>query len=111
ESLIERFNKEHISFAHRVIEMTRDAFMGKSAPTLYVEVQIDETTPWKYQMTDHKDRVVGNSKDGRVHKIDIREKLMKSVFEAIKPLLEKWEKQAQNLALSLMISPIENANN
>lgn len=110
-SLVERFNKVHISFAHRVIEMTRDAFMGKSAPTLYVEVQLDETTPWKYQLSDHKDRVVGNSEDGRVHKIDIREKLMKSVFEAIKPLLEKSEKQAQNLALSLMISPIENTIN
>jgi hypothetical protein len=84
-SLVERFNGVHIAFAHPVIEMTRDPFMGKSAPTPYAEVQLDETTPWKHQLSE--DKVV-----------NYREELMDSIFAAIEQLLKKSEQQSQNFA-------------
>jgi Histidine kinase-, DNA gyrase B-, and HSP90-like ATPase len=99
-SLVERFNAVHIAFQHRVIEATRDAFGGKSAPTLYVEVQLDEATPWKHQLSEHKDKVVR-----------YRDELMSAIAEAIKPLIDKSEQQAQNLALKAMTAPIESALN
>jgi Histidine kinase-, DNA gyrase B-, and HSP90-like ATPase len=99
-SLLERFNAVHIAFQHRVIETTRDAFGGRSAPTLYVEIKLDETTPWKRQLSEHKDKVVRH-----------RDELMSAINEAIKPLLDKSEQQAQNLALKEMTAPIESALN
>jgi hypothetical protein len=99
-SLVERFNAVHVAFQHRVIEATRDAFAGRSAPTLYVEVQLDETTPWKHQLSEHKDKVV-----------HYRDELMNAIHEAIKPLLDKSEQQAQTLALKAMTAPIESALN
>lgn len=99
-SLVERHNGIHIAFGHRVIESTRDPFRGKSAPTLYAEIQLDDTTPWKHQLSEHKDKVVR-----------YREELMTSIHEAIKDLLDKSSRQAQNLALNLMIAPIESALN
>ena len=95
-SLVERHNGVHIAFRHRVIEMTRDPFMGVSAPTLYVEVQLDEKTPWKYQLSDHKDKVVRH-----------RDALMESINEAIKPLLAKAKDQATNLALLELTAKIQ----
>jgi hypothetical protein len=96
KSLVERHNGVHIAFGHRVIEMTRDPFMGVSAPTLYVEVQLDETTPWKYQLSDHKDKVVRH-----------RDTLMESIKNAIKPLLDKAKDQATTLALLQLTAQIE----
>ena len=98
ESLPERFNGVHIAFGHRVIELTRDAFQGRSAPTLYVEVQLDDWTPWKHQLSEHKDRVVR-----------YRDELIESIHEEIKALLDKAEQQAQSLALDVMTAPIEAA--
>jgi hypothetical protein len=95
-SLVERHNGVHIAFAHRVIEMTRDAFMGISAPTLYAEVQLDDTTPWKYQLSDHKEKV-----------IRFRDELMKSIYDVIKPLLDKSKEQATNLALLELTAQIQ----
>ena len=94
--LVEKHNGVHIAFGHRIIEMTRDPFMGVSAPTLYVEVQLDDTTPWKYQLSDHKDKVVR-----------YRDDLMESIHDAIKPLLDKAKEQATNLALLEMTAEIE----
>jgi hypothetical protein len=99
-SLVERHNGVHISFRHRVIEMTRDPFMGLSASTLYAEVALDETTPWKYQLSDHKDKVIG-----------LRKELINNIHQAIKPLLEKSREQSTNLALLEMTAPIEQAIN
>jgi hypothetical protein len=99
-SLVERFNAVHIAFQHRVIEATRDPFRGKSAPTLYAEVQLDGKTPWKHQLSEHKDKVVR-----------YREELMDAIHDAIKALIEKSEQQAQALALNGMVAPIESALN
>lgn len=99
-TLVERHNGVHIAFGHRVIESTRDPFKGKSAPTLYAEIQLDDSTAWKHQLSEHKDRVVR-----------YRDELMASIHEAIKDLLDKSSRQAQNLALNLMIAPIETALN
>jgi hypothetical protein len=76
--------------------MTRDPFEGVSAPTLYVEVDLDDKTPWKYQLSDHKDKVVR-----------YRDKLIDSIHEAIKPLLDKAREQATNLALLEMTAQIQ----
>jgi anti-sigma regulatory factor (Ser/Thr protein kinase) len=95
-SLVDRFNAVHIAFRHRVIEATRDPFQGASAPTLYVEVQLDDTVPWKHQLSEHKDKVVR-----------YRDELMESVHQTIRELLEKSQQQAQNLALKAMTAPVE----
>ncbi len=94
-SLLELFNCVHLAFGHRVIEMTRDPFFGNSAPTLYIEVHLDPKTPWKYQLSDHKDKVV-----------HYRDELMESINTGIKVLLEKSKKQASDLALRQMTAEI-----
>ena len=99
-SLVERFNAVHVAFQHRVIEATRDPFQGKSAPTLYAEIQLDENTPWKHQLSEHKDKVVR-----------YREELMDAIHDTIKSLIERSEQQAQALALNAMVAPIESALN
>ncbi len=99
-TLVERHNGIHIAFGHRVIETTCDPFRGKSAPTLYGEIQLDETTPWKHQLSEHKDKVVR-----------YRDELMDSIYKSIEALIDKSSRQAQNLALNLMIAPIESALN
>lgn len=96
KTLVERHNGVHIAFRHRVIEITRDPFMGVTAPTLYVEINLHETTPWKYQLSDHKDKVVRH-----------RDTLMESINEAIKPLIDKAKERATNLALLEMAAQIE----
>jgi hypothetical protein len=96
-SLTERFNGVHISFGHRVIETTREPFMGESAPTLYVEVALDETTPWKHELSEHKDKVVGRH----------RKELMNSIHAEIRELLKASSQQASYLALKMMTAPIE----
>jgi anti-sigma regulatory factor (Ser/Thr protein kinase) len=96
-SLVDKYNGVHIAFQHRVIETTRDPFQGRSAPTLYVEVQLDHTTPWKHMLAQHKDKVVRE-----------RDPLMDSIFTAIEPLLKRSEKHAESLALNAMLAPIEN---
>jgi hypothetical protein len=96
-SLTERFNGVHISFGHRVIETTREPFMGESAPTLYVEVALDETTPWKHELSEHKDKVVGRH----------RKELMNSIHAEINELLKASVQQASYLALKTMTAPIE----
>jgi hypothetical protein len=99
-SLVERHNGAHIAFAHRIIEITRDPFMGISAPTLYAEIQLDHTTPWKHQLSDHKDRVVR-----------FRDELITGIHEAIKSLLEKAQDQATSLALLELTAQIEDPIN
>lgn len=99
-SLIERFNAVHVAFGHRVIEVMRDPFKGKSVPTVYVEVQLDETTPWKHQLSEHKDQVV-----------KYRDELVEAIHQQIKELLEESEQQSKTLALAAMIAPIENELN
>lgn len=95
-NLLERHNGAHIAFQHRVIEMTRDPFKGTSAPTLYVEVRLDATTPWKFCLSDHKDGVVR-----------YREELINSIHSEIEALLDKAREQATNLALIEMTALIE----
>lgn len=100
QTLTERTGGVHIAFRHRVIEQTFDPFFGASAPTLYVEVDLDDSTPWKFQLSDHKDKVVRH-----------REELMDGIHAAIKRLLELSAKQSQFLALNAMIAPIETSLN
>jgi hypothetical protein len=95
-SLTERFNGVHISFGHRVIETTREPFAGESAPTLYVEVALDETTPWKHALSEHKDKVVR-----------YRKELINSIHAEIRELLKASSQQASYLALKMMTAPIE----
>jgi hypothetical protein len=96
QSLKLHHNGVHIAFGHRVIEITRDPFMGAAVPTLYAEVQLDHTTPWKHQLSEHKDKVVG-----------YREDLIKSIHEALAQLIDKAEKQSEDIALDAMVAPIE----
>jgi hypothetical protein len=98
DSLTDRHNQVHIAFTHRVIESTRDPFKGHSAPTVYVEVQLDDTTPWKHQLSEHKDKVV-----------NYREELVDSVHSQISELLDKANIQSHNLQLKMMVAPIEQA--
>lgn len=95
-SLTERHNGVHIAFGHRIIEMTRDAFMLASAPTLYCEVNLDARTPWKHALSDHKDKVV-----------HFREKLMDSINTEIRGLLEQSREETTSLKLALFTAPIE----
>jgi len=95
-SLTERYNGVHIGFGHRIIETTREPFYGESAPTLYVEVTLDKTTPWKYALAEHKDKVVRH-----------RDELMTSIHEQIKELLRESAEQASYLKLEGMTAPIE----
>jgi anti-sigma regulatory factor (Ser/Thr protein kinase) len=96
ESLTERNNGVHIAFGHRIIEVTREPFYGESAPTLYCEVMLDDTTPWKHSLSEHKDKVVRN-----------RAELIDGIYAQIRPLLEKSAQQASALQLSLIATPIE----
>lgn len=95
-SLTERYNGVHIAFGHRVIETTREPFYGESAPTLYCEVQLDDTTPWKHSLSEHKDKVVHNRAD-----------LVKDIYGQIRELLEKSSEEAAYVALQGMTAPIE----
>jgi anti-sigma regulatory factor (Ser/Thr protein kinase) len=96
-SLTERFNGVHIAFGHRVIETTREPFHGESAPTLYAEIALDDTTPWKHQLSEHKDKVVGK----------YRGELILSIYRQIEALLKQSANQASYLALKEMTVPIE----
>ena len=95
-SLTDRHNGVHIAFGHRIIETTREPFGGESAPTLYCEVALDASTPWKHSLSEHKDKVVRN-----------RDELMASIQKQITPLLKKSSQQAAYLALKMMAAPIE----
>ena len=95
-SLTDRHNGVHIAFGHRIIETTREPFGGQSAPTLYCEVTLDASTPWKHSLSEHKDKVVRN-----------RDELMASIQEQLKLLLEQSSQQASYLALKIMAAPIE----
>jgi hypothetical protein len=97
-SLTDRHNGVHIAFGHRVIETTKEPFGTKSAPTLYCEITLDPTTPWKHALSEHKDKVVHH-----------REELMASISAEIEPLLEKSAQQASHLTLHGMTAPIEAA--
>src|SRR5262249_292013 len=99
-SLPDRFNAVHVAFGHRVIEVMRDPFKGKCVPTIYVEIVLDSATQWKFQLSEHKDKVVEH-----------RETLVDGINAAIKALLEKSQQQSQNLALRAMTAPIEAALN
>ena len=95
-SLTQRHNGVHIGFRHRVIEPTIEPFKGASAPTLYAEVMLDDTGPWKHALSDHKDKVVGH-----------RAALMDSIHSQIAELLEESATEAKTLALANMVAPIE----
>jgi anti-sigma regulatory factor (Ser/Thr protein kinase) len=97
-SLTDRHNGVHIAFGHRVIETTKEPFGTKSAPTLYCEITLDPTTPWKHALSEHKDEVVHH-----------RDELIGSIHAEIESLLEKSAQQASHLALHGMIAPIEAA--
>jgi hypothetical protein len=86
----------HIGFGHRIVESTRDPFGRENAPTLYVEVMLDATTPWKHSLSEHKDKVVRN-----------RAALVDSIHEQIKELLKKSVDQSSYLALRNLAVPIE----
>jgi Histidine kinase-, DNA gyrase B-, and HSP90-like ATPase len=96
KSLTERHNGVHIAFGHRVIETTREPFLGESAPTLYCEVVLDDTTPWKHDLSEHKDKVVRHRKE-----------LVETIHAAIEPLLKLSAEQSSYLALKGMTAPIE----
>lgn len=96
-TLKDEFNFVHVAFGHRVIERDRGAaFGGRSAPTLYADVQLDETLPWKYQLSEHKDKIVS-----------YHDELFANIYEAIKDLVAAAEEQAQDLALNAMAASIE----
>lgn len=95
-SLIGDFNAVHIAFRHRFIESTREPFGGESAPTLYCEVVLDDSMPWKEALSENKDKIVR-----------YREELMRSINTEIKDLLKQSAQQASYLALKGMVSPIE----
>lgn len=100
DSLTDRTNGVHIAFGHRVIEVTRDPFNGQAAPTLYVEVILDSTTPWKHSLSDHKDKVVHHRKE-----------LMQSIHDQIAAMLRESREQTTNLKLNALSCPIETAIN
>lgn len=100
ESLTDRTNGVHIAFGHRVIEVTRDPFQGQAAPTLYVEVELDASTPWKHALSDHKDKVVHHRKE-----------LMGTIHEQIEEMLKESREQTTNLKLNALSCPIETAIN
>lgn len=95
ESLTEKQGGVHIAFMHRVIEHTKDPFKGRSAPNLYVEVQLDETTRWKYMLSTHKDKIV-----------KYRDDLINSIYEQIKDLVDKAAQQTQDMQLDIMVAPV-----
>ena len=96
-SLTERHNGVHIAFGHRIIERAnKEAFQGISAPTLYCEVNLDSSTPWKHALSDHKDKVV-----------HFRDMLMESIHEQIADLLEESKQQTASLKLAMFTAPIE----
>ena len=100
EALAERYAAVHISFVNRVVELTREPYKGETAPTLYVEVQLDPKTPWKHQLSEHKDKIV-----------NYREELSDSIHAEIKEILARSAKQADHLVLKGMTFPIEAALN
>jgi anti-sigma regulatory factor (Ser/Thr protein kinase) len=96
ESLTENYNGVHIAFGHRVIERTREPFAGESAPTLYCEIYLDDRTPWKHALSEHKDKVIRHRKE-----------LIASIHAEISELLKRASQQASYLALKVMTAPIE----
>ena len=95
KSLTEKYNQVHIAFTHRVIESTRDPFTGRSAPEVYVDVQLDPTTPWKFQLSPHKDAIVW-----------YRSALVESINKEILPLIKKAANRAQHIQLNIMMAAI-----
>jgi hypothetical protein len=86
----------HIAFGYRVIETTVEPFGGHSAPTLYAEIALDTDGAWKHALSEHKDRI-----------LRWRDDLMRSISEALTPLLDKARRQASHLALRSVLTPIE----
>lgn len=94
--LSSRENAVLVIFGHRVIERTDDPFQGKSAPTLYAELELCEGDGAKYLLSDKKDKIVR-----------YRDELMESIHAALADLIEKAREEGQHLALASISLPIQ----
>ena len=96
DKLTERQSGVHIGFGYRVIETTTEPFGGKSAPSLYVEVDLNTTDPWKYALSEHKDRLM-----------DHRKELFANIHGTIRSLIAKASARAEYVMLLGVVIPIE----